>query len=82
MPLPPSLILLSAAALAAICLNLIVASTDALARTMTKPTIVLVHGAFAEASGFGAATDRLQRRGYTVITTQIEALSDQLRERS
>jgi len=32
-----------------------------------RPTIVLVHGAFADASGFGAVTSRLQRRGYAVI---------------
>ena len=38
------------------------------ARSNTKPTIVLVHGAFADASGFGALTDRLQDRGYTVIS--------------
>jgi pimeloyl-ACP methyl ester carboxylesterase len=63
-----SLVVLLAAALAAIALNLILASGDALARTSAKPTIVLVHGAFADASGFGAVTDRLQRRGYTVIS--------------
>jgi pimeloyl-ACP methyl ester carboxylesterase len=38
------------------------------ARTSAKPTIVFVHGAFADASGFGAVTDRLQDRGYTVIS--------------
>ena len=38
------------------------------ARTRAKPTIVLVHGAFADASGFGAVTSRLQDRGYTVIS--------------
>ena len=32
-----------------------------------KPTIVLVHGAFADASGWIGVTERLQRRGYTVI---------------
>jgi pimeloyl-ACP methyl ester carboxylesterase len=32
-----------------------------------KPTIVLVHGAFADASGWNGATMRLQDRGYTVI---------------
>jgi pimeloyl-ACP methyl ester carboxylesterase len=63
-----SLAMLSAAALAVICLNLILASGDALARTSAKPTIVLVHGAFADASGFGAVTSRLQHRGYTVIS--------------
>jgi hypothetical protein len=54
--------MLAAAALAAICLNLILTSGDALARTRTRPTIVFVHGAFADASGFAAVTRRLQNR--------------------
>jgi pimeloyl-ACP methyl ester carboxylesterase len=32
-----------------------------------KPTIVLVHGAFADASGWAGVTERLQSRGYTVL---------------
>ncbi|HUJ56874.1 MAG TPA: alpha/beta hydrolase [Kofleriaceae bacterium] len=32
-----------------------------------KPTIVLVHGAFADASSWTAVVQRLQQRGYTVI---------------
>ena len=32
-----------------------------------KPTIVLVHGAFADASGWNGVTKRLQQRGHTVI---------------
>ena len=55
-----------AAALAAVLL-VAVAAAPASARTPVKPTIVLVHGAFADASGFGAVTSRLQDRGYTVI---------------
>jgi pimeloyl-ACP methyl ester carboxylesterase len=35
--------------------------------TTTKPTIVLVHGAFADASSWNGVVERLQRRGYTVI---------------
>ncbi|MFI1766168.1 alpha/beta fold hydrolase [Streptomyces sp. NPDC020800] len=34
--------------------------------TGTKPTIVLVHGAWADASGWNAAIARLQHAGYTV----------------
>jgi pimeloyl-ACP methyl ester carboxylesterase len=34
-----------------------------------KPTIVLVHGAFADASGWNDVTRRLHRDGYTVIAT-------------
>jgi pimeloyl-ACP methyl ester carboxylesterase len=33
----------------------------------TKPTVVLVHGAFADASGWNGVVNRLQKRGYTVI---------------
>jgi pimeloyl-ACP methyl ester carboxylesterase len=32
-----------------------------------RPTIVLVHGAFADASGWGGVTERLQKAGYTVL---------------
>jgi pimeloyl-ACP methyl ester carboxylesterase len=56
-----------AAALAAIVLAPAIAASPASARTPAKPTIVLVHGAFADASGFGAVTSRLQHSGYTVI---------------
>jgi pimeloyl-ACP methyl ester carboxylesterase len=34
-----------------------------------KPTVVLVHGAFADASGWNDVTDRLQGEGYTVLAT-------------
>jgi pimeloyl-ACP methyl ester carboxylesterase len=34
--------------------------------TAPKPTVVLVHGAFADASGFGAVIDRLRHDGYPV----------------
>jgi pimeloyl-ACP methyl ester carboxylesterase len=36
-------------------------------QTGLKPTIVLVHGAFADASGWDGVAERLQRDGYTVI---------------
>ncbi|MGW7575859.1 alpha/beta fold hydrolase [Streptomyces sp. NPDC054765] len=32
-----------------------------------KPTVVLVHGAFADASGWNQVAGRLQRAGYTVV---------------
>jgi pimeloyl-ACP methyl ester carboxylesterase len=53
-------------ALAAVAAALLLPAADASAR-QPKPTIVLVHGAFADASGFGAVTDRLHDRGYSVI---------------
>jgi pimeloyl-ACP methyl ester carboxylesterase len=55
------------AALIAVVVGATLAATPASARSTAKPTIVLVHGAFADASGFGAVITRLQRRGYTVI---------------
>ncbi|MEV6025902.1 alpha/beta hydrolase [Streptomyces sp. NPDC052036] len=33
----------------------------------TKPTVVLVHGAFADASSWNGVVERLQRQGYTVV---------------
>ena len=35
--------------------------------TEPKPTIVLVHGAFADASSWNGVIERLQQQGYTVI---------------
>ena len=32
-----------------------------------KPTIVLVHGAFAESGGWGPVADRLQAEGHRVV---------------
>ncbi|WP_431961393.1 alpha/beta fold hydrolase [Actinacidiphila sp. bgisy160] len=35
--------------------------------TGTKPTVVLIHGAFADASSWNGVIERLERRGYPVI---------------
>nr|BFF16681.1 hypothetical protein GCM10025730_02020 [Promicromonospora thailandica] len=32
-----------------------------------KPTVVLVHGAFADASGWGGVIEKLERDGYPVL---------------
>jgi pimeloyl-ACP methyl ester carboxylesterase len=37
------------------------------AQETPKPTVVLVHGAFADSSGWNGVTERLVRDGYTVI---------------
>jgi pimeloyl-ACP methyl ester carboxylesterase len=71
-PFPHRAATLLAATLAAVVLGVAVAGGTAQAHESAraaapKPTIVLVHGAFADASGFGAVTGRLQQRGYTVI---------------
>jgi pimeloyl-ACP methyl ester carboxylesterase len=44
-----------------------VAATAKRRAATDKPTIVLVHGAFADASGFGGVTNRLQDAGYDVL---------------
>src|SRR5262245_65914357 len=33
----------------------------------SKPTVVLVHGAFAESSSWETVVDRLQAKGYSVV---------------
>jgi pimeloyl-ACP methyl ester carboxylesterase len=63
-----ALAMVAVTAVAVIGLGLIPASGDARARAGAKPTIVFVHGAFADASGFAAVTRRLQHRGYDVIS--------------
>jgi pimeloyl-ACP methyl ester carboxylesterase len=40
------------------------------AGAQTKPTIVLVHGAFANASGWTPVIDRLQKRGFNVVAVE------------
>jgi pimeloyl-ACP methyl ester carboxylesterase len=40
------------------------------ARSIAKPTIVLVHGAFADASGWEAVIPLLQQDGYKVVAVQ------------
>jgi pimeloyl-ACP methyl ester carboxylesterase len=61
-----SLVMLSAVVVATICVA--AAPGNARAQGRGKPTIVFVHGAFADASGFAAVTSRLQHRGYTVVS--------------
>jgi len=65
----PTTIALATAA--AVLLLLIVGAVSASASTATpstpKPTIVLVHGAFADSSGWNADIAALQRLGYPVV---------------
>ena len=67
------------AALIAVAIVPPVSSASAVRKSgaQQKPTIVLVHGAFADASGFGPVTARLQRAGYTVLApaTPLRSLS-------
>jgi pimeloyl-ACP methyl ester carboxylesterase len=43
------------------------ATAESTQRTDAKPTIVLVHGAFADGSSWNAVINRLQHQGYTVV---------------
>jgi pimeloyl-ACP methyl ester carboxylesterase len=47
------------------------AAPSASAAEGPKPTIVLVHGAFADASSWNGVVTRLQKRGYTVIAPAL-----------
>ncbi|WP_037599801.1 alpha/beta fold hydrolase [Streptacidiphilus rugosus] len=66
-PLTVSLALLLAAGGLVGAEQAMAAPTLAPAHTAAKPTIVLVHGAFADASSWTGVIQRLQRDGYPVI---------------
>ncbi|MFF3563793.1 alpha/beta fold hydrolase [Streptomyces sp. NPDC002574] len=62
--------LAAAAAAAALCAAAATPATPAAADGDTsggKPTVVLIHGAFADASSWNGVAERLERRGYTVM---------------
>jgi pimeloyl-ACP methyl ester carboxylesterase len=59
-----ALVAVAGAALAATATNSLAASPTV---RQPKPTVVLVHGAFADASTWNGVIDRLQRDGYPVI---------------
>ncbi|MFI9610485.1 alpha/beta fold hydrolase [Streptomyces sp. NPDC052023] len=69
---PPLIAAVAAAAAAglvalAIAPGALAEETTQSAGSSPKPTVVLVHGAFADASGWGGVAKRLQDDGYTVI---------------
>ncbi|SIN75143.1 alpha/beta fold hydrolase [Agromyces cerinus] len=68
-PLRVALALVGVAAVTAVSVALPAAADDDARRPapQPKPTIVLVHGAFADSSGWNEVTERLQKRGYTVL---------------
>jgi pimeloyl-ACP methyl ester carboxylesterase len=66
-PRPRAIRALLLAALAALLIGSALTSSTALAKQPPKPTVVLVHGAFADASGWNGVIDRLERQGYPVI---------------
>ncbi len=54
---------------AALLIAAAIAPRGAAAAPAPKPTIVLVHGSYADASSWSAVTPALQKRGYRVIAT-------------
>jgi pimeloyl-ACP methyl ester carboxylesterase len=62
-----SRVVLSLAMLTALLFPIKIASAGAASAASPKPTVVLVHGAFADASGWNEVTKRLQADGYPVI---------------
>jgi pimeloyl-ACP methyl ester carboxylesterase len=48
-------------------LPLAASSASATSETAPRPTVVLVHGAFADASSWNGVISRLQRKGYPVV---------------
>lgn len=68
-PLRIALALAGVVAVAAVSVAVPAAADDHDSRPSPdpKPTVVLVHGAFADSSGWNAVTERLQKRGYTVL---------------
>jgi pimeloyl-ACP methyl ester carboxylesterase len=55
------------ATLAVLLIGSALTSSSAFAKQPPKPTVVLVHGAFADASGWSDVIDHLERGGYPVI---------------
>jgi pimeloyl-ACP methyl ester carboxylesterase len=78
---------LAAVALASVSLASFAFAASADARpTPAKPTVVLVHGAFADSSGFDAVIERLRHDGYPVraapnplLNLQSDAATDRPR---
>ena len=56
---------LSVLAVSAIAIGGAAATTKS--KTATKPTVVFVHGAFADASGWSGVTSRLRSKGYATL---------------
>jgi pimeloyl-ACP methyl ester carboxylesterase len=47
-----------------------------------QPTIVLVHGAFADASSWNGVIERLQQQGYTVIAPAADYVVRSMAQRA
>jgi pimeloyl-ACP methyl ester carboxylesterase len=60
-------LVITAAVTASASLSLIPLASAHTSRAAPRPTVVLVHGAFADASSWNGVVERLQRDGYPVI---------------
>jgi alpha-beta hydrolase superfamily lysophospholipase len=73
---------LATVALATVALASFAFAATAHARPMpAKPTVVLVHGAFADSSGFDGVIDQLRRHGYHVRAAPAPAGRSAVRRR-
>jgi pimeloyl-ACP methyl ester carboxylesterase len=70
---PAAIAAVAAAALLALLVAIVPAGATSAARAaaVPKPTIVLVHGAFADASGWDAVISRLEHDGYPVVAPAV-----------
>jgi pimeloyl-ACP methyl ester carboxylesterase len=66
---------LAVAALALLSLSPVTAGASIVQRHGPKPTIVLVHGAWADPSGWQQVVDRLHKDGYATVTPTLDLLS-------
>ncbi|GGK24978.1 alpha/beta hydrolase [Streptomyces camponoticapitis] len=69
--IPTAGALAAAAVVAAVAINAGTASATASHPAPHRPTVVLVHGAFEDASSFAGVTTELQRDGYTVVAPAV-----------
>ena len=58
------------------------ASSNRARATQQKPTIVLVHGGWADSSGWNSQVSALQRRGYPVIAPANRSVASPLTPRT
>ncbi|HEX5165526.1 MAG TPA: alpha/beta hydrolase [Thermomicrobiales bacterium] len=67
--------LLAAAGLLLLSLSPVTAEAQRIGRHGNQPTIVLVHGAWADPSGWQQVIDRLHKDGFQTVTPKLDLLS-------
>jgi pimeloyl-ACP methyl ester carboxylesterase len=61
--------------IATLLVTLLLPTTGAVAEEGSKPTIVLVHGAFADPSSWSDVVPRLEKDGYETVTPRLDLVS-------